>query len=154
MPLDNKEELDLKAQDSLFIYLEQQSAEPSVLVHRGHSYHLSNTLKRLTPSVKLAVLGSCGGSNNAISIASISPDVQIIASKKTGTKSINDPLIDIINETLLDKRDLYWSTLWDTLAARFAKDESTLNLFNEYIPPGKNVSLFVLKLFNHSNRVL
>jgi len=154
MPLDNKEELDLKAQDSLFDFLKQQSAEPSVLIHRGHSYHLSNTLKRLTPSVKLAILGSCGGSNNAISIASISPDVQIIASKKTGTKSINDPLIDVINETLQDKRDLSWSALWDELTARFAKDESTLNLFNEYIPPSQNVSLFVLKLFNHSNRTL
>jgi len=43
---------------------------------------------------------------------------------------------------------------WDELTARFAKDESTLNLFNEYIPPSKNVSLFVLKLFNHSNRTL
>ena len=153
MPLDNKEELDLKAQDSLFTFLEQQFAEPSVLIHRGHSYHLSNTLKRLTPSVKLAILGSCGGYNNAISIASISPDVQIIASKKTGAKSINDPLIDLINETLQDKRSIYWSALWDTLTTKFAKDESTLNMFNEYIPPGKNVSLFVLKLFNHSNRV-
>ena len=154
MPLDNKEELDLKAQDSLYDFLRQQSAEPSVLIHRGHSYHVNNTLKRLTPSVKLAILGSCGGSNNAISIARINPDVQIIASKKTGTKSINDPLIDMINETLQEKRNLYWSELWNELTMKFANDESTLNLFNEYIPPSKNVSLFVLKLFNRSNRVL
>jgi hypothetical protein len=151
-PLDGEEELDLRAQDSLISFLNRQSIEPVVLVHRGHSYHLSKTLKRLQPSVKLAILGSCGGYNSAISIATINPDVQIIGSKKTGSKSINDPIIDQINETLLKKKDIVWPEIWAKLAARFKKDESTLNLFNEYIPPGKNVSLFVLKLFNYYTR--
>jgi len=152
LPLDTKEELDLRAQESLFAFLDRQSIEPTVLIHRGHSYHLSNTLKRLRPSVKLAILGSCGAYNNAISIATISPDVQIIGSKKTGSKSINDPIINVINETLLTGQDLAWSEIWEKLSTRFSKDEPALNLFNEYIPPGKNVSLFVLKLFNYYNR--
>jgi hypothetical protein len=152
LPLDGKEELDLKAQDSLFNFLKQESIEPVVLVHRGHSYHLDNTLKRLTPSVRLAILGSCGGSNSAISIANINPDAQLIVSKKTGSKSVNDPIISVINETLLSKEDLSWPIIWEKLSARFSKDEFTRNLFNEYIPPGKNVSLFVLKLFNFYNR--
>lgn len=151
-PLDTKDELDIKAQDSLFSFLKQESIEPVVLVHRGHSYHLDNTLKRLTPFVRLAILGSCGGSNSAISIASINPDVQLIVSKKTGSKSVNDPVINVINETLLNKEDLSWPIIWEKLSARFSKDEFTRNLFNEYIPPGKNVSLFVLKLFNFYNR--
>ena len=152
LPLDTKEELDIKAQDSLFIFLKQESIEPVVLVHRGHSYHLDNTLKRLTPSTRLAILGSCGGSNSAISIASINPDAQLIVSKKTGSKSINDPIINVINETLLNKEDLLWPIIWEELSARFSNDEFTRNLFNEYIPPGKNVSLFVLKLFNFYNK--
>ena len=151
-PLDTKEELDLKAQDSLFIFLKQESIEPVMLVHRGHSYHLDNTLKRLTPSVKLAILGSCGGANSSISIASINPDAQLIVSKKMGSKSINDPIIYVINETLLNKEDLSWPIVWDKLSLRFNGDEFTRNLFNEYIPPGKNVSFFVLKLFNFYNR--
>ncbi len=154
IPLDGKEEMDLRAQDSLVYFLKQQSIEPVVLIHRGHSYHVNNTLKRFTPSVKLAILGSCGGSNNAISIANINPDAQIIVSKKTGSKSINDPIIDEINKTLLNKEDLSWPIVWENLRNRFSKDEFTLNLFNEYIPPGKNVSLFVLKLFNFYNRPL
>jgi len=152
LPLDTKEELDRKAQDSLFIFLKQESIEPVVLVHRGHSYHLDNTLKRLTPSVKLAILGSCGGANSSISIASINPDAQLIVSKKTGSKSINDPIINVINETLINKEDLLWPVIWEKLSVRFNNDEFTRNLFNEYIPPGKNVSLFVLKLFNFYNR--
>ena len=152
LPLDGKEERDLKAQDSLFIFLEQESIEPVVLVHRGHSYHLDNTLKRLTPLVRLAILGSCGGSNSAISIANINPDAQLIVSKKTGSKSVNDPVINVINETLLNNEDLSWPIIWEKLSARFSNDEFTRNLFAEYIPPGKNVSLFVLKLFNFYNR--
>jgi hypothetical protein len=152
LPLDTKGELDIKAQDSLFIFLKQESIEPVVLVHRGHSYHLDNTLKRLTPSIRLAILGSCGGSNSAISIATINPDAQLIVSKKTGAKSINDPIINVINETLLNKEDISWPIIWEKLSVRFSNDEFTRNLFNEYIPPGKNVSLFVLKLFNFYNR--
>jgi len=151
-PLDTKEELDLKAQDSLFLFLKQESIDPVVLVHRGHSYHLDNTLKRLTPSIKLAILGSCGGANSSISIASINPDAQLIVSKKTGSKSINDPIINVINETLLNNEDLSWPLIWEKLSVRFNNDEFTRNLFNEYIPPGKNVGLFVLKLFNFYNR--
>lgn len=151
-PLDTKEELDLKAQDSLFLFLKQESIDPVVLVHRGHSYHLDNTLKRLTPSIKLAILGSCGGANSSISIASINPDAQLIVSKKTGSKSINDPIINVINETLLNNEDLSWPEIWEKLSVRFNNDEFTRNLFNEYIPPGRNVSLFVLKLFNFYNR--
>ncbi|HEX6168854.1 MAG TPA: hypothetical protein VFZ33_04115 [Chitinophagaceae bacterium] len=152
LPLDTKEELDVKAQDSLYMFLQQESVEPVVLVHRGHSYHVDNTLKRLTPAIRLAILGSCGGSNSAISIANINPDAQLIVSKKTGSKSINDPIISVINESLLNNEDLFWPMIWEKLSARFSKDEFTRNLFNEYIPPGKNVSLFVLKLFNFYNR--
>jgi len=152
LPLDTKQELDLKAQDALVTFLKEQSIDPTVLIHRGHSYHLCHTLKRLSPSVKLAILGSCGGYNSAISIATVSPDVQIIGSKKTGAKSINDPIIETINDALKNKKDLLWPEIWEKLSVRFSKDESALNLFNEYIPPAKNLGLFVLKLFNVHNR--
>ncbi|HEX7847585.1 MAG TPA: hypothetical protein VF476_17415, partial [Chitinophagaceae bacterium] len=153
-PLDSKQELDIKAQDALIDFLQQQGHEPAVLIHRGHSYHLDKTIRRLKPSVKLAILGSCGSYNNAISIATINPDVQIIGSKKMGTKSINDPIIDVINQALYNNDDLAWPLIWEKLATRFSKDEATLTLFNEYIPPSKNVSLFVLKLFNYYSKVV
>lgn len=148
LPLDAKQGMDLQVQDSLNIFLKRQSVEPAILIHRGHSYHLGRTLVRLQPSVKLAILGSCGGYNSILSVANISPDAQIIFSKKTGSKFINDPMIDVINETLQNKKDLIWTEVWEKLEIRFQKDEFALNLFNEYIPPRKNVSLFVLKLFN------
>jgi hypothetical protein len=148
LPLDVKDEKDLMAQDSLVAYLKKQSLEPTIIVHRGHSYHLDKTLKRLKPSVRLAILGSCGGYNKALSIANINPDVQVIGSKKTGSKSVNDPILDEINETLINGKDLQWPDLWKQLTDRFSKNEAVLSLFNEYFPPSHNLSLFVLKLFN------
>lgn len=147
-PLDGETGMDLLAQDSLTAFLKQRQAEPVIVIHRGHSYHLPETMKRLQPSVKLTILGSCGGNNNILSIASISPDAQIIVSKKTGSLLINDPMIDVINKTLQDNEDIIWSEVWGKLTNRFHTDEFALNLFNEYIPPSKNVSLFVFKLFN------
>ena len=154
LPLDEKEELDIRAQDALIAFMNGSSLDPTVLIHRGHSYHLAKTLNRLKPSVKLAILGSCGAYNSAISIATVNPDVQIIGSKKMGSKSINDPIIEEINQDLQSGNDLVWSDIWAKLKTRFGKDEFTQNLFNEYITPGKNVSLFVLKLYNYYNRTV
>jgi hypothetical protein len=151
LPLEMKTEMDLRAQDKLVAFLAEQSQDPVILVHRGHSYHLDKTLKRLSPSVKLAILGSCGSYNKSISIAGINPDVQVIGSKKKGSMSINDPIIEMINESLVGKNDLVWPEIWKKLGDRFGKDKETLNLFNEYFPPSNNLSLFVLKLFVYYN---
>ena len=61
-------------------------------------------------------------------------------------------MIDVINDNLVEGNDLVWAEIWRKLAARFSKDAFALSLFNEYLPPNKNVSLFVLKLFNYYNR--
>jgi hypothetical protein len=109
-------------------------------------------MNKLTPSVKLAILGSCGGYNKTISISEINPDVQVIGSKKTGAGAINDPIIERINESLTSQRDISWPQVWTDLSRRFGKDESALALFNEYFPPSNNLGLFVLKLYKYYNR--
>jgi len=154
LPLDMQQQADLTAQDSLFAYLEANDLQPAILVHRGHSYHLDKTLKRLAPSVKLAIVGSCGSYNKAISIASINPEVQVIGSKKMGSKSINDPILDMINELLSKDEDLLWPAIWNKLENQFRKDAATLTMFHEYFAPAHNLGLFVLKLYKANNRLL
>ena len=149
-PLDNESGEDLRAQVELHKYLNEKSIVPSVVIHRGHSYFLETSLSYMNASVKLAFLGSCGGANNLISVANISPDAHIIVSKKIGAKAINDPLIATINLWLLQNKDLNWKEIWKALEERFKQDEESLNLFREYIPPPRNVSLFVMKLFNQT----
>ena len=153
-PLDIEKQYDLAAQDSLFAYLKSNQIEPSILVHRGHSYHLEKTLKRLTSSVKLSVLGSCGGYNKSISISSVNPDMQVIGSKKTGSKAINDPILDMINETLSAGNDISWPGLWSKLGEKFKNDIAASAMFNEYFAPSHNLGLFVLKLYHANRRIL
>ena len=148
LPLDYESKQDLSAQDSMFMYMKDNHINPSVLVHRGHSYHLENTLKRLTPYTKLAVLGSCGGYNNIKQIVSANPDIQIIASKQVGAMAINDPMLNAINMRLIEGSNLYWEPLWKSLEENFKKDAGTSQLFDEYVPPYKNVGVFVYRLYN------
>ena len=149
LPLSNEEEKDLQSMVILTNYLKAQSLEPTILIHRGHSYHLKNTLKQLSPFIKLAVLGSCGGYNNVQKIISANPDMQIIASRQVGSMFVNDPMLSVINTSLAGGKDLNWSLAWSELDEKFKKNPEASKLFSEYVPPFKNVSLFVYKLYNY-----
>ncbi len=149
LPLKTEDEKDLAAQEALSDYLNQQSIKPSILIHRGHSYHLPNTLKYLDPSVKLAILGSCGGYRNMKKIIEINPDVQIIASKQVGSMAVNDPLLRHLNNDLAEGRSIDWVNFWSELNEAFKNDATASKLFEEYIPPYKNVSSYVIRLYNY-----
>lgn len=150
-PLNDDDGSDLNAQDALQNYLEKNSIEPSILIHRGHSYHLPNTLKYLQPYTKLAILGSCGGYKNIQKIMDINPDVHLIASKQTGTMIVNDPLLKQLCTYLNAGKSLDWVSFWSELNETFKKDAPAAKLFEEYIPPYKNLSSFVVKLYNYDN---
>jgi hypothetical protein len=150
-PLNNDDGSDIIAQEALFNSLVKNSVEPSILIHRGHSYHLSNTLKYLQPYTKLAILGSCGGYKNIQKIMDINPDVHIIASKQTGTMMVNDPLLKQLYSYLNEGKNLDWVTFWSELNESFKKDAAAAKLFEEYIPPYKNLSSFVVRLYNYDS---
>lgn len=147
-PLDHETYLDIQAQDSLSAYLKQQSLEPVILIHRGHSYYINYTMRKMEESVMLAILGACGGNNYILDIASINPDVQMVISKKIGAMTINDPIIEEVCNALVNKKDLIWMEIWNELESRFKTNPAMLALFKEYIPPPNNISIFVLNLFD------
>jgi len=151
LPLNTEDENDIAAQEALADYLKQQSVEPSILIHRGHSYHLPATLKYLNTSVELAILGSCGGYKNMKKIMELNPDVHIIASKQVGSMAVNDPLLRHLNNDLLEGKNIDWVVFWDELSETFKKDANASKLFEEYIPPYKNVSSYVIRLYNYQN---
>jgi hypothetical protein len=151
LPLKTEDEKDLAAQQELADYLKKQSIGPSILIHRGHSYHLPNTLKYLDTSVKLAILGSCGGYKNMKKIMELNPDVHIIASKQVGSMAVNDPLLGHLNSELLEGKSLDWVNFWNELNEAFKKDANASKLFEEYIPPYKNVSSYVIRLYKYHN---
>ena len=72
------QELDLRRHE-LTKLLAEQGLAPSVLIHRGHTWYVVETLEYLTSSAKLVYLGSCRGLMNAYSVIALSNRAQMIA---------------------------------------------------------------------------
>jgi hypothetical protein len=147
---------DEKAIDTLDAYLYAQNIQPTVLIHRGHSYHVKTTLARVDTHARVVVLGSCGGYHNVATVLQSSPDAHIISSKQTGVGAINEPIITAINAQLLEGSDINWITTWQGLDEYFAKRKDLYERFADYVPPHKNMGVIFMKAYrmlrNEPNR--
>lgn len=145
-PLDTEKDLDDLAQKNLISYLESQNLQPSVVIHRGHSYHLASTIDKLSPAAQLVILGGCGGYQNLNDVLEICPDAHIISTKQVGTGVINKGLINEISETLRLSQDLNWPSLWEDMAKQFKPNLK--ETFEDYVPPHKNLGAIFIMAFN------
>jgi hypothetical protein len=134
------------AQGALKSYLEQKGIQPTVIVHRGHSYWVSRTIEKIQPNAKIVLLGSCGGYNVVHSVLQHAPDAHIIASKQTGKKDINQPFMNILNEKLRTGSNIDWIPLWKEFRAKAGNVEG----FDDYVPPYKNLGALFIKAYNSS----
>lgn len=143
-PLDENQGLDDKAQADLDDYLSEHDIEPTVVLHRGHSYYLVNTINQMPPSAQVILLGSCGGYQSLNKILKICPEAHIISSKQTGSGLINLPLITGIIDNLRQGKDLDWPVMWKGFSREFASTKSK-ELFDDYVPPYKNLgAVFIM----------
>lgn len=138
---------DEKAMSELQAYLEAHNIQPTVYIHRGHSYHVNSTIAELENSAKLVLLGSCGGYNSLAQVLNKAPDAQIITSKQTGSMRVNDPVIYSIERNIREGKDLRWETIWDSLNKMFKKNADNYALFQDYIPPQKNMGAIFIKAY-------
>ncbi len=145
-PLDNEKDKDAEAQTALINYLDTNNLRPSVVIHRGHSYHLKYTIEQMPESAKIIMLGSCGGYNNLSEILKFTPEAHIISTKQIGARDVNKPIIEAINNTLRAGKNIDWRNMWSGLEVLFAKSGRSKNdLFDDYIPPHKNLGALFLK---------
>lgn len=144
LPLE--EPMDEDAQKSLCAYLDKGNIKPSIIVHRGHSYHLPTTLSHISMANRIIILGSCGGYHNLSTILGQSEDAHIISSKQTGSMQVNDPILRDIQQLLINGKDINWLSLWDGLSAEM-NTPKLQDLFNDYVPPHKNMGALFLKAF-------
>ncbi len=145
-PLDGPDDPDAKAQEKLNAYLEAQHLKPTIFIHRGHSYHVKYSLAQIQPSARIVILGSCGGYNNLNEVLTISNDAHIISSKQVGTKTVNEPILQAMNNILLTGKNIDWLPMWKDLGKKFSagplKDK-----FDDYIPPYKNLGAIFIKAY-------
>jgi len=150
-PLDNDANLDDSAQVHLNNYLAQNDMLPVVVVHRGHSYWLPRTIKRMAGNAKIVMLGSCGGYKNLNDIIEVNPEAHIISTKEIGAGDINRPILNYLNQTFESGKPLIWKNMWASLTKLFAADPSTAirESWDSYIPPYKNLGAIFLKGYNN-----
>lgn len=148
-PLDSDANLDDSAQVHLIAYMDSMGLQPSVVVHRGHSYWLGTTIKRMPESAKIVLLGSCGGYKNLNEILDVSPDAHIISTKEIGKGDLNQPIINYLNSQLSSGYNIDWRKMWTELSKRFeTSPRDTRESWEDYIPPYKNLGAIFIKAYH------
>jgi hypothetical protein len=150
LPLDHISGKDEAAQKALKKYLFVTDTHPTILVHRGHSYHLASTIEHMERSNRIVILGSCGGYHNLGKVLERAPDAHLVATKQTGTARINDGIIKRMNDHLLAGDDIDWARLWNELSAQFKGGDR--GLFDDYIPPQRNLGAIFIKAYRRAYR--
>lgn len=142
---------DEEAQAALNKYLSEKNIHPTVIVHRGHSYHLPSTMEHLSKQTRVVMLGSCGGYHNLGKILDASPNAQIISTKQTGTMLVNDKIVRSINEPLVAGTDVDWIKMWSNLDSYFGvstgKPMAGYKEYIEYVPPQRNLGALFIKAY-------
>jgi hypothetical protein len=144
-PLYGEDDPDEAACQKLTAYLQAKRLKPTIFIHRGHSYHVSSTLTKIKPSARIVILGSCGGYNNLNEVLTISNDAHIISSKQVGTKTVNEPILKAMDNTLLAGRNIDWLAMWKDLGKQFSGEAR--EKFDDYIPPYKNLGAIFIKAY-------
>jgi hypothetical protein len=146
-PLDEPD--DEMAQNALQSYLDSMNIHPSIIIHRGHSYHLPTTLEHINYRHKVVILGACGAYQNLSTVLSQSEDAHIVSTKQIGVGKINGPIIRAFNDRLLAGKDIDWVEMWTQLSKQFSSGEMK-QLFDDYVPPYKNLGATFLKAYRMS----
>ena len=131
------------AQKSLDSFLITKNLNPTVAIHRGHSYYAPYTITQLNPVSKIVFMGSCGGYHLIHSILKKAPDAHIIASKQIGKTAINRPFFELLLEKLRNGKDIQWISFWKEFQQK-VKVEGV----EDYIPPHKNLGAIFLKAYS------
>lgn len=143
--LDEDQDLDEKAQHALIDWMGQNAYNPTLTVHRGHSYYLKYTIEKMLPSSKVVVLGSCGAYHNLADVLKISPEAYIIASKQVGYGVINIQLFMYLINELKRGHDVIWPEMMNDVAKNVGEGRKTD--FDDYIFPHRNLGAIFIKAY-------
>lgn len=141
-PLPEETGEDDQAQQALRDYLVKNKLQPTVTIHRGHSYFANSTIAYMAPSSRIVFMGSCGGFHLIDSILHKSKDAHIIASKQIGKTAINKPFFQLLTEKLRNGNGIDWIPFWKEF-----KSKTAVEGFEDYIPPYKNLGAIFIKAY-------
>jgi hypothetical protein len=123
--------------------LAERGLTPGVVVHRGHSYHVGETIRRIPATAAYVFLGSCGSYRQLDDVLSRAPEAHILTTKGIASHTINDPLLKELNEHVLYGKGARWADFWRQATATLAANPR----FADYVPPDKNTSAMYLMAY-------
>jgi len=141
-PLPEETGEDEKAQRALDSFLTSRRINPTVVIHRGHSYYAPYTIEQIRPSAKIVFMGSCGGYHLIHDILKNAPDAHIIASKQIGKTAINRPFFELLMEKVRNGNNIEWIDFWKEFQQKVRVEG-----FEDYIPPHKNLGAIFIKAY-------
>lgn len=141
-PLPEETGEDDQAQQALRDYLVKNKLQPTITIHRGHSYFANSTIAYMAASSRIVFMGSCGGFHLIDSILHKSTDAHIIASKQIGKTAINKPFFQLLTEKLRNGNGIDWIPFWKEF-----KSKTAVEGFEDYIPPYKNLGAIFIKAY-------
>ncbi len=141
--LANRPETEEAGLQAIKAYLEEKNLSPTVIVHRGHSFHTEATLEKVPATAKLIFVGSCGGFYKISIALENAPEAHIISTKQVGTKAINDVMLLALNETIRNGEDIEWNDFWDEMREKLGTNQ----YFSDYVPPQKNLEAIFIRAY-------
>lgn len=99
-------------------WMAREGLTPSVVVHRGHSYHEDATMTEIAPGTALVFWGSCGGHTRLRSTLERAPDALVLATQNIGVSTVNEALLGIMEERLLADGAIDWNAVWKEARGR------------------------------------
>lgn len=134
----------LRRQAEISAELARRGLTPSVLVHRGHSFHVEKTLGFVTKDARLVVLGSCRGVPEIHRVIEASHRAQVIATRGIGAMEINDSILKGLNTRLLTvDGQIRWADFWREQRSRAGKSA----LFQKYVTPDRDEAATFLRAY-------
>ncbi len=139
----NKPEFEENGTSAISAYFKEKNITPTVVVHRGHSFHTESTLEKVPASAKLIFVGSCGGFYKLPVALENAPEAHIISTKQIGTKTVNDAMIYALNENIRNGKDIVWNEFWEKMRDKLGGNQ----YFGDYIPPNKNLGAIFIRAY-------
>jgi hypothetical protein len=123
--------------------MQRHGLPPQMIVHRGHSPYVPETIARMPRTVALVYLGNCGGYTLLDSVFTHAPEAQVITTTGVGTISVNDPFLKALNDYLLREAAGDWGAFWERAAARLGSNPR----FADYVAPDHNAGALFLRAY-------
>ena len=123
--------------------MQQDGVLPQVIIHRGHSPYVAETIARMPRTAAVVFLGNCGGYTFLEGVFNKAPEAHVITTIGVGTLTVNDPFLKELNDYLLRGTDGHWAAFWQHAAARLDHNPR----FADYVAPDHNAGALFLRAY-------